>query len=108
MSWPTDSDVAPTLPSGLPHGKPWPRISIVTPSYGQGEFIEETILSVLNPGYPNVEHIVIDGGSKDATTEILERYRDRLAYAVSEPDRGQSHAINKGMARATGEIVTWL
>lgn len=108
MNWLRDPGIRPPLPSTLPHGKPWPLISIVTPSYGQGEFIEETILSVLNQGYPNVEHIVIDGGSKDGTAAILEQYRDRLTYAVSEPDRGQSHAINKGMARANGEIVTWL
>jgi glycosyltransferase involved in cell wall biosynthesis len=80
----------------------------VTPSFGQGEFIEETILSIVNQGYPDVEHIVIDGGSKDDTLAVLDRYRDRLAYVVSEADRGQSHAINKGMARATGEILTWL
>lgn len=106
--WPFVSPESADLPQTLPSGKPWPRISIVTPSYNQGRFLEETILSVLNQNYPNVEHIVCDGGSTDHTANVLERYRGRLAFAVSEKDRGQSHAINKGMARATGEIVTWL
>jgi glycosyltransferase involved in cell wall biosynthesis len=106
--WPYVAPETAALPRTLPGGKPWPRISIVTPSFNQGQYIEETILSVLNQGYPNVEYIVVDGGSTDNTPAILDRYRNRVAYAVSEPDRGQSHAINKGMARATGEIVTWL
>jgi glycosyltransferase involved in cell wall biosynthesis len=92
----------------LPDGKPWPKISIVTPSFNQGRYIEETIQSVLTQGYPNVEHIVIDGGSTDETLDVLERYRSKLAHFVSESDRGQSHAINKGFALATGDIVTWL
>jgi glycosyltransferase involved in cell wall biosynthesis len=97
-----------SLPETLPSGEPWPKISIVTASYNQGRYIEQTILSVLNQGYPNVEHIVIDGGSTDETREILHRYRSRLAHVTSEPDRGQSDAINKGMAKATGDILTWL
>jgi glycosyltransferase involved in cell wall biosynthesis len=92
----------------MPDGRPWPRISIVTPSFNQGAFIEETILSVLAQNYPNLEHIVIDGGSTDETSAVLHGYRDRLAYVASEKDEGQSHAINKGMAVATGEILTWL
>jgi len=96
------------IPSGLPDGGPWPRISIVTPSFNQGRFIEATILSVLGQGYPNLEYIVIDGGSTDKTGAVFERYRDQLDYVVSEKDDGQSHAINKGMAIATGEILTWL
>ncbi len=96
------------LPGTLPDGKPWPKISIITPSYNQGNYIEETILSVLDQGYPNIEHIIIDGGSTDSTVDILNRYKNQLAYAVSEADRGQSHAINKGFAMASGEIVTWL
>ncbi|HEY5139639.1 MAG TPA: glycosyltransferase family 2 protein, partial [Methylococcales bacterium] len=96
------------LPGTLPDGKPWPKISIITPSYNQGNYIEETILSVLDQGYPNIEHIIIDGGSTDSTVDILNRYKNHLAYVVSEADRGQSHAINKGFAIASGEIFTWL
>ncbi len=85
-----------------------PKISIVTPSYSQGKFLENAILSVLEQGYPNLEYIIIDGGSSDESVEIIKKYADRLAYWVSEPDRGQSHAINKGFERATGEIFGWL
>lgn len=108
LSWPhADPEGAP-LPATLPDGSPWPRITIVTPTFNQGRYIEATLLSVRNQGYPNVEHIVIDGGSTDQTSEVLERYRDGLAHVVSEKDRGQSDAINKGMRLATGDIVTWL
>jgi glycosyltransferase involved in cell wall biosynthesis len=96
------------LPGTLPDGKPWPKISIVTPSYNQGRYIEETILSVLDQGYPNLEYIIIDGGSTDSTVDVLNRYKMQLAYVVSEADRGQSHAINKGFAIASGEFVSWL
>jgi hypothetical protein len=105
--WPYAAQGQP-LPPRMPDGSPWPRISIVTPSFNQGAFIEETILSVANQGYPNLEHIVIDGGSSDETRSVLTRHADVLAYWESEPDRGQSHAINKGMAHATGDILTWL
>lgn len=88
--------------------KPWPKISVVTPSYSQGRFIEETIRSVLMQGYPNLEYIVIDGGSKDETVEILEHYDDHITSWVSEPDKGQTNAINKGFQRATGDILAWL
>lgn len=86
----------------------FPKISIVTPSFNQGKFLEKTILSVLEQGYPNLEYIIIDGGSSDESVEIIKKYADRLAYWVSEPDRGQSHAINKGFEQATGEIFGWL
>jgi len=85
-----------------------PKISIVTPSYNQGHFLEETILSVLDQNYPNLEYIVIDGGSTDQTVEVIRRYEDRLTYWVSEKDRGQVHAINKGLAKCTGEIFAFI
>ncbi|MBK8805289.1 MAG: glycosyltransferase [Bacteroidales bacterium] len=86
----------------------YPKISIVTPSYNQGQYLEETILSVLNQNYPNLEYIIIDGGSTDNSVEIIKKYADRITYWVSEPDNGQSHAINKGLEYCTGEIFNWL
>lgn len=106
--WPYVAPQALPLPATMPSGRPWPRISVITPSFNQGDYIEQTLLSVANQGYPDIEHIVIDGGSRDATGEILARWRERLAYCVSEKDRGQSHAINKGFERATGELLMWL
>ncbi len=85
-----------------------PRISIITPSFNQGSYIEQTILSVLDQGYPDLEFIIIDGGSTDNTVQIIKKYEKHLAYWVSEPDRGQSHALNKGLAVATGEVFNWL
>lgn len=84
-----------------------PLVSIITPSFNQAGFLEETILSVLTQDYPRIEYLVIDGGSTDGSLDILKRYSDRLTY-VSEPDRGQSHAINKGFRVARGEILAWL
>lgn len=85
-----------------------PKFTIVTPSFNQGPFLEKTILSVLNQGYPNLEYFVIDGGSSDESRAIIERYAKHIDYWVSESDRGQSHAINKGFARASGEMLGWL
>jgi len=113
--WPWTEEAAPLPETRLDPsaslrtgGLSWPRISIVTPSYNQGQFIEETIRSVLLQGYPNLEYFVIDGGSTDGTLEIIHKYEPWLTYWVSEPDEGQSDAINRGFARATGEILAWL
>ena len=85
-----------------------PRISIVTPSYNQAPFLEDTLRSVVSQDYPRTEHIVVDGGSTDGSVEIIRRYAPHLRSWVSERDRGQSHAINKGLAQATGDVLTWL
>jgi GT2 family glycosyltransferase len=85
-----------------------PRISIITPSLNQAEFIEQTISSVLGQGYPNLEYIVIDGGSTDGAVDIIRKYESHLAYWVSEKDGGQSNAINKGLKLATGDIIAYL
>jgi len=85
-----------------------PRITIVTPSYNQAAFLEETIRSVLDQGYPNLEYLVVDGGSTDGSVEIIRRFADRLTHWESCKDRGQSDAINKGFARATGDIMGWI
>ena len=84
------------------------KVSIITPSYNQGQFIEQTIKSVLNIGADNLEYLIMDGGSTDQTVEVIKRHEHFITHWVSERDRGQSHAINKGMAMATGDIMGWL
>lgn len=95
--------------SAPPEADPaWPRISIVTPSFNQAPFLERTIISIHNQGYPNLEHIVIDGGSTDGSLEILRRYANRFHHWQSGPDKGQSDAINIGADHATGSHMTWI
>ena len=96
------------LPYLKPEGTPWPRISIVTSSFNQGEYLEETLRSVLLQGYPNLEYLVLDGGSKDNSPEIIEKYSPFLSYWHSRRDEGQSDAINQGLRMATGDIVAWI
>ena len=85
-----------------------PKISIVTPSYNQANFIEACIESILSQNYQNLEYIIIDGGSTDASVEIIRKYSKYLKYWCSEKDRGQSHAINKGFARCAGTLFNWI
>ena len=86
----------------------WPRITVVTPTLNQARYIERTILSVLNQNYPNLEYMILDGGSSDGTSDIVEKYRRYLAYWRSAPDAGQAAALNEGFGRASGEIFAWL
>jgi len=102
------------------HGWPWnvasppsrgeglPRFTVVTPSFNQGAYLEETIRSVLLQGYPNLEYFIVDGGSTDGSVEIIRRYEPWITWWCSEPDRGQADAINKALRRATGEIFNWI
>jgi glycosyltransferase involved in cell wall biosynthesis len=103
--WPWTEETAPAVYN---EQKDWLKISIVTPSFNQAGYLEETIRSVLLQNYPNLEYIIIDGGSTDESVEILKKYSPWLSYWVSEKDKGQSHAINKGFQLATGEWMNWL
>ena len=106
-NWPWNVQI-PQFSNTFSDSTSWPKISIVTPSFNQAKFIEETIRSVICQGYPNLEYIIIDGGSTDGSVEIIKKYEEYLTYWVSEPDRGQAHAINKGISRITGDIFGWI
>lgn len=93
---------------GIPEAHDLPKISIVMPSYNQARYLERSIRSVLNQGYQNLEFIIVDGGSKDGSIEIIKKYESYLAYWYSGPDSGQSDALNHGFSKATGDIVGWL
>src|SRR4051812_31313130 len=95
-------------PATRPDGSTWPRVSVVTPSYNQGQYFEETIRSVLLQGYPDLEYIIVDGGSSDETLDIIKKYEPWLTFWISEKDRGQADAINKGLVRCTGEIFQFI
>jgi glycosyltransferase involved in cell wall biosynthesis len=105
--WPWESEL-PVIPEAVNSGRSWPKINIITPSFNQGAFIEETIRSVLLQSYPNIEYIIIDGGSTDGTVEIIRKYEQRLAFWVSEPDEGQADALRRGFELAKGEILAYL
>ena len=97
-----------SLPDKMPDGREWPRITVVTPSFNQGRFLEATLRSILLQGYPNLEYFVLDGGSTDSSVEIIKKYERWLTYWVSERDGGQSAAINRGLRMGTGSHATWI
>jgi len=105
--WPW-TEAPDVMPATMSDGSAWPKISIITPSYNQGDYIEETIRSVLLQGYPNLEYMIFDGGSSDQTVDIIKKYEEWISFWESKPDRGQAHAINKGFELASGDIVAWL
>ena len=108
LPFPDSREDAPSGSAATENKLDMPRISIVTPSFNQGEFIERTIQSVISQEYPNLEYIVMDGGSTDGSVSVLERYSDHLDHWESRSDEGQSDAINRGFRKATGDILAWV
>src|SRR6266567_5698553 len=107
VGWPW-TEAKDWLPELQPNGQAWPKVTIVTPSYNQGHFLEETIRSVLLQGYPDLEYIVIDGGSTDRSVEIIKKYEKHLTYWTSQKDAGPADAIRKGFEGAKGSILAYL
>lgn len=107
VGWPWTVEIQPPAEM-MANGLAWPKVSIVTPSYNQGAFIEETIRSVLLQNYPNLEYVICDGGSNDETVEILEKYSPWLSFWQSKKDRGQGHAINLGFSLCSGNYFGWI
>jgi glycosyltransferase involved in cell wall biosynthesis len=106
--WPWTEASAATLSPAMPDGQPWPRLTVVTPSFNQADFVEATLRSVLLQGYPDLEYFVLDGGSTDGSVAVIEKYAPWLSYWVSEPDGGQSAAIDRGLRRGSGLFATWI
>jgi len=105
--WPWTEE-SPFLPEKMPGGSPWPRITVSTPNYNFADFIEETIRSVLLQGYPDLEYIITDDGSTDGSAEVIRKYEPWLAHWETQENRGQSHAINQGWRRGSGDIFAYL
>src|SRR5262245_51143721 len=96
------------IPEWMPSGRPWPRITVVTATFNRAHMLEATIKSVLGQRYPNLEYIVIDDGSTDCTADVIQKYSAQLSHWETQKNSGQSHALNKGFSRSTGELLTWI
>jgi glycosyltransferase involved in cell wall biosynthesis len=106
VSQPISANLATELAPPTPAG--WPKVSLVTPVFNSARYLEQAMVSVLNQGYPNLEYIIVDGGSTDGSVEIIRKYEDRLHWWVSEPDHGMYDALNKGFGRSSGEVMGWI